>query len=149
MAKRTALRTADVPQADDLQTVRAVVKAAGSGGGVTAEIEQRTGYSDRHVRYRMQAARILGFVDVNRKVTGLGRRLLQTSPGGDAERQVFREAIEASPPIKALAPRLTRAEEPDVASLCLHLQAHAGLSPATAERRARVLRSWWRQTTQP
>ena len=74
-------RPVDVPQSDSFPTIRTVVESVESAKGVVAVIAERIGVSERHVRYRLQSARILGLVDGNRKLTRLGRELLATPIG--------------------------------------------------------------------
>src|SRR2546426_12746956 len=96
MKARTNLRTVDVPQADSLPLVRRLVEAIEEGNRTNPDLASRTGFSERHVRYRLEAARILGLADEEYRLTLGGRRLLATRPGAGEERAELRHAVKAS-----------------------------------------------------
>lgn len=142
------LKTSDVPQADSLTLVRRVLEAiAVSPSLAVKDLAERTEFSARHVRYRIQAARILGFVDPEGepKLTPRAKRLLATTVGSPDERNQLMKAINNSEPVRILAPGLLASSEVDVKKLAVRIGRLSGLSPATAERRAVVLRSWHRE----
>jgi hypothetical protein len=143
------MRTIDIPQANDLAKVRAVVAAVAHGAQTLPDVIERTGYSLRHVEYRVHAARILGFVRIEDEgalvATAAAERLLATGERTHDERAAFAQAIEASPELKVLAPELLGRQAPLADDLCERLIAVAGLSPATAMRRALGLLAWRRQ----
>jgi hypothetical protein len=139
------LRSVDIPQADSLATIRAVVEAVWAVGANSPEIGLQIGASDRHVRYRTQAARVLGFIDEDSRVTASGRRLIATRVGSHEERRVLLRAVRTCRVVADISPDLFDAIEVDVHSIARQLEQLGGLSAATAERRARVLRSWRRQ----
>jgi hypothetical protein len=139
------LHQVDVPQADNLDTIRAVVEAVKKCGSDVLEISERTAVSGRHVRYRLQAARILGFLDDGRALTSRGRSLLDTRPGSEQEKKVFTGGLQASAIVRTLLPDLLSEKPFDVGSAASKIVASTGMALATAERRARVLRSWRRR----
>lgn len=144
-AKGAPLRPVDVPQSDDLKTVRVVVAAVEGASGSTLAISEAIGVSERHVRYRLQSARVLGFVDDDRAITARGRSLLAALIGSDAERRVFRAAVKACRVVSDLFPSLLSAESVDVEAMAKAIASATALSHTTAHRRARVLRSWRKQ----
>jgi hypothetical protein len=143
------LGSIDVPQADSLPFIRAVVEAIVAGNKGTAEISHATGFSERHVRYRLESAKILGLIDENRAVSPLGSHLAQSPPGSEAERELFRKAILKSRSLKAIAPNLLGSEDIDRDAISNRIQRLTGLAQATADRRTQVLAAWRRQTLKP
>ena len=139
------IRSADVPQAESLSAIRRVVLAIRDGAESSAALVGATGFSDRHVRYRLQAARVLGLVTSKRGVTPRAIRLLATKPGSPSEREVWRRGVRASKTIRELAPRLLSNPQVDTEAIAKRIREKSGLAHSTAERRARVLRSWHRQ----
>ena len=135
----------DVPQADDLSTVRVVVAAVESVGPRASDVAEETEYSERHVRYRLQAAVVLGLIDEAHEIAKRGRALLDTEPGSDFERDAFMHAITESPSLRDIVPGLMDAERPPIDSIKESIQEKTGMSASTASRRARALRSWRRQ----
>ncbi len=134
-----------MPQADSLPFIRRVVDAVNDDTPGVPAISKSTGFSERHVRYRLQAARILGLLAEDLSITTNGKRLVGTTPGSSEEAEVFRECAGASKILSALAPGLLSTEKLDVSMVSKTIQALAGLAPATADRRAVVLRAWGRQ----
>ena len=143
------LRTIDVPQADSLQSVRAIVRAIADSGEISVkELSQVTAVSERHVRYRMTTARLLNLVAVGDGgvlISERGRRLLDTNVGSPDERKQLRRAVEDCAIVRVVAAGLLTTEEFDFDGVAKMIVKRAGLSQATAERRAQVLRSWRRQ----
>ncbi len=142
------MNTLDIPQANDLSTVRAVVSAVGSGAPKVEDVVERTGFSRRHVQYRVHAARVLGLLAIEGETLTLtrdGERLLATHIGTHDERAAFCRAIEASPELRVFAPDLTGPQAPFASDLCERILAVSKLSPNTAMRRAEGLLSWRRQ----
>ena len=141
------LKTSDVPQADSLALVRRVLQAIGASPSTAVkDLAERTGFSERHVRYRMQAARILGFLspDGEPVLTSRAKRLLSTEPKSPEEKKQLVTAINDCPSVQLIAPNLLDVDEVNVKKLGERITRLSGLSPATAERRAVVLRSWHR-----
>ena len=145
MKARTNLRTVDVPQADSLPLVRRLVEAIEEGNRTNPDLASRTGFSERHVRYRLEAARILGLADEEYRLTLGGRRLLATRPGSEEERAELRHAVKASKVAKAVRLDPSSSRPLDMGRISKKIMSLTGLSLATAERRARTLRSWSRQ----
>jgi DNA-binding Lrp family transcriptional regulator len=141
------LKTSDVPQADSLALVRRVLQAvATSPNAPVKQIAERTGFSERHVRYRMQAARVLGFLppEGESALTSRARRLLATQPDSPDEKRQLAAAIRDCRSVRLIAPNLLDCDEVDVNKLAERIARLSGLSQATAERRAVVLKSWRR-----
>ncbi len=140
-----AMRTLDVPQANDLDTVRAVLRATSLGADDLDAVCDFTTFSRRHAQYRLHAGRILGLLrlegdDVS--ITPLGERLVEAHPHTDAERQVFYEAVQSSAVLALLAPDLLSRNPPSVEDLAERLFREAGLGRNTALRRAGGLLTW-------
>jgi hypothetical protein len=139
------LKTIDIPQADSLALVRGLLEVvARSEGAAVKDLATGTGFSERHVRYRTQAARILGLIDEATALTPRGRRLLATEAGSPAEKRELRRAVAECSVIQQVAPDLLSASGVDVKTLARKICALSGLSASTAERRAVVLRAWHR-----
>ena len=119
---------ADIPQSDDLRTVRTVVEALCAVGPRVAEIAEETGYSERHVRYRLQSARVLGLIDGSRAATRLGVSLLRTDTGSSQELRVLVESASKSPSLQVVVPDLLGPNVPDVESLALRIASLTGSS---------------------
>ena len=139
------LGSIDVPQADSLDTVRKIVEAVADGARSSGKIAERTGYSDRHVRYRFQAACILGLLAPDHTLMRRGQRLVGTERGSTEERRLLRAAVRASAVVRIVAPDLLASASIDKEAVAGRLVELTGLSQATARRRAQVLRSWARQ----
>jgi hypothetical protein len=144
------LKTSDVPQADSLATVRRLLEVIRVSPSLAVkDLAQRSGFSERHVRYRAQAARILGFLAPNSfSLTPRAERLLATTIGAPEERREFRSAVSRCAAVREIEPSLLSLVEVDVGKLTKKISALSGLSHATAERRAVVLRSWHRTLRQ-
>lgn len=140
--------TRDLPQASSLETVRALLAAIAAG----SDRDLRTagevaGLSPRHAHYYGTAAiDTLGLARLEGErlcITALGRALLATRARSLAERSVLARAIADSESITSIAPDLLDPDGPTAEALT-HRLIHAGLSPATARRRASTLLSWRR-----
>jgi hypothetical protein len=141
------LKPSDVPQADRLKLVRHLLEAiATSPSTAVKDLAERTKFSERHVRYRMQAARILGFLPLEGEptLTTRAKRLLGTDVGSPEEKKQFVSAVNECPSVRLIAPNLLDADEVDVKKIAERIARLSGLSVATAERRAGGLRSWHR-----
>ncbi len=143
------VRSVDVPQADRLSTIRAVVDAAAEGNVFVRAVSEAVGVSHRHAQYRLNAARILGLVHMFAGgivlVTPRGEELAATQPDSEAERRLLTEAVRTSEVVNKLAPRLLSARPPKAADVVKQIKSMAQLADATASRRARVLFSWRKQ----
>lgn len=139
------LNSVDVPQADNLARVRELVEAANQVGLSKKALTGYTGFSERHVRYRFEAARLLGLLDRDAGVTARGLELIGTTAGSREERALFRRSIARTQVVRTVAPDLLKGAEPDLEKLTRAIGQASQLSDSTAGRRARVLRSWRRQ----
>jgi len=143
------IRTIDVPQADALATVRQVIEALSASSVVsTSTLVEKTGFSDRHVRYRVATARVLELItdgDKGPTLTVRGRKLLRTRVGSASEKQQLRKAVENCRIVREIVPDLFSASRFNFDEIAKKIMARVGLSKATAERRAQVLRAWRRQ----
>lgn len=143
----SAESTRDLPQASSLPTVRAFVAAVAAGKNESVQkAGVASGLSKRHAGYYGIAAIVtLGLVEQSDRlrVTNLGAELLATPTGSLAERDVFRRAITDSVSITSIAHDLLAPEGPTAEALA-HRLLHAGLSEATAKRRASTLLTWRR-----
>lgn len=145
MGRTDKLSASDIPQADSLSTIRVVLEAIVASGKNSAAIGEATKFSERHIRYRLQAARILGLLDESRKISASGQRLLNAKPGSMDEIRVLRAAVKKSRVVKSIIPDLLTTDSVPVARISQEFSRLTGLASATADRRARVLRSWARQ----
>jgi hypothetical protein len=139
------MRTLDVPQANDLHTVRAIVHAVFRGALNREALVEFTGFSTRHTGYRMHAARVLEFIQLNgddAHLTTLGEQLLESRVGSTDERAVFHKAVTRCAVVQVLAPDLLAAYGPTVEALTERISEQAGLKASTARRRASCLLSW-------
>ncbi len=139
------MRTLDIPQANDLDTVRAVVRAVTLGAEDLDAVADFTNYSRRHAQYRLHAGRILGLVRIEGdavSITPLGERLVEALPHTDAERQVYYDAIQGSAVLEVLVPGLLSRNPPSVEDIADRLFREAGLGQNTALRRAGGLLTW-------
>lgn len=139
------MRTLDIPQANDLDTVRAVVRAVALGAEDNGAVCDFTTYSRRHAQYRLHAGRILGLVRMEGdalSITPLGERLVETLPHSDAEREVFYQAMQGSAVLAVLAPDLLSRDPPTQDLLADRLFQEAGLGRNTALRRAGGMLTW-------
>jgi hypothetical protein len=118
-----------------------------SPGTAVKDLAEKTSFSERHVRYRLQAARILGFLkpEGEPELTPRSKRLLATDAGSPEEKKQLRNDVSDCPAVQLIAPNLLALPEVDVKKIGDRIARLSGLSPATAERRAVVLRSWHRQ----
>lgn len=141
------MQTLDIPQANDLETVRRVVHAVHRGCKTLEAIEDWTQYSRRHVQYRLHAARVLRLVHMEGDeplLTDLGERLMETGKGTAEERQLFARAIEQCPVVQLVAPDLLARSGPDIEELTERLFKSSRLGAETARRRASGLLAWRR-----
>ena len=142
------IHSADAPQEDNLGDVRRTVEAVAQGLEDTQSIADRTKRSRRHVGYAINAAIVLGLIDEGEErltVLEAGKKLLAHPEGSAEERAFLRAAIEKSAVLRALAPELLAAVEPERATISGRIQTLAGLSKSTSDRRAQTLLSWRRQ----
>ena len=143
------MKAVDVPQADSLSRIRELVQTVQFGATDTARLQKVMTLHPRHVGYHLHAARVLGWLVKDGDgwtVAALGAELVQTAPGSQEERAVYRKSIEKSDYLQQIAPNLLADEEPEQDLLSLKIQDVAGIAPATARRRASTLLRWRTQS---
>jgi hypothetical protein len=149
---RRAMSTRDLPQASSLAKVRELVAAIDAGHDTVRAAGDAVGVSKRHADYYALAAtttlRLAERDGARLRVTTLGKTLLATSPRSQEEREIWRRAIEGSESIASIAHDLLDHPGPTREALT-HRMIHAGLSPATAARRASTLLAWRRYALDP
>ncbi|WP_437585349.1 hypothetical protein [Sorangium sp. So ce1000] len=138
------LRSAEIPQADNLANVRRVLDALSGGAIAKEQIAEQTGISLRHVGYALAAARVLGWLgDDGTAITPAGRELLATPPGSGDERAHLRRAIFACGVVREVAPDLFEPAAPTRVALARRIfRFTAGIGKETAARRAQTLLAW-------
>ncbi|WP_437729850.1 hypothetical protein [Sorangium sp. So ce1335] len=141
------LRSAEIPQADNLANVRRVLEALAGGAAAREQIAEQTGISLRHVGYALAAARVLGWLgDDDASITPAGRALLAAPAGTPDERAHLRRAIFACDVVKEVAPDLFEPAAPTTAVLARRIfRFTAGIGKETARRRAQTLLAWRKQ----
>ncbi len=147
-AHQDTIRSADVPQADDLQKLRRVVETLADGPTPMDVIASLLGYSVRHTYYRASAARVLDLLHLASGIaviTDRGAKLVMTPPRTVAEQELLKDAVASSHVLRQIAPGLLGRREPKSADIIKRLTDVAHLSPSTAARRAQCLLSWRRQ----
>jgi hypothetical protein len=139
--------SADVPQEDNLGDVRRTVHAIADGLEDTQSIAERTGRSKRHVGYAINAAFVLGWIEIDEKLSVLedGKALLAQPENSAGERAVEKSACESSEILRLLAPDMFAEIEPVKSIFSERIQRLAGLAKSTADRRAQTLLAWRRQ----
>jgi hypothetical protein len=108
-------------------------------------IATHTGFSLRHVEYRLRAARLLGLIDEGFGVTTDGAALLTTRNGSEEERLLWRAALVRSLTFERLAPDLFARDAPSRDELAERIVANTTMAPSTARRRASTLLAWRRR----
>jgi len=141
---RNLVFSGDVPQADSLDSVRRVVESVRDGAYTKQAIASATGYSPRHVQYKITAGVILGVLEkadtIN--ITQLGKSWLNTDPGTGAESAFLRSSIEQTRIYKLIAPDLFDSLRPNREIVAERIMDYANLSESTALRRAGTLLAW-------
>ncbi|MDH5445981.1 MAG: STAS-like domain-containing protein [Gammaproteobacteria bacterium] len=139
------ISTEDIPQANSLDTIKIVLRSL-QGSKNIEQLSNKTGYSKRHIGYRLSSARILGYLDpINGELTNTGIELVNTEVGSEDERKLFINAIEDSKVYQLIAPDLLEDKSPSQHTLAKRIMLHTGMSESTAVRRANTLLSWRRQ----
>ena len=142
------MRTLDIPQANDLTSIRRVLNAVAKESRTQAAVMAFTDFSRRHAQYRIQAARVLGLLRVDEGadlwVTTLGERLLGTDPGTSPEFAAWHDAITSSRAMQVIAPDLLTPRGPSLDELTARIVEMSELSESTARRRANGLLTWRR-----
>lgn len=120
--------------------------AAIAGGAATIdEIAEETDISARHLGYALRAAQTLDLLDSARRPTPAGLALIETDQESEAERGAFRQSIESSAILQAIAPTLLSPTPPTKKVLAGRIEKLTGLSTATAAHRASDLLAWREQ----
>ncbi len=138
----------DIPQADDLDTVRAVVAAVAAGHLTRAAVQEVTGYTERHMQYRVRAAVILGLLeeqDTGLSITARGRACLDRTARSEEERALLREAVARIAALHDIAPRLFATTAPKRPWIAKRLASRTLMAQSTALRRATTLLCWRRR----
>lgn len=136
-----------IPQAPNLDRLRAVTKELATGGASTAEISAATGISSRHVNYFTHAAVQLGLATTRSgPLTASGKKLVRTRPGSSSEKQAFIDAISTSPLTKLLGIDISALQPPDPSHFFLRCREVApDLSEETLQHRVGDMLSWRQQ----
>ncbi|MDH5673699.1 MAG: SIR2 family protein [Myxococcales bacterium] len=132
----------DVPQADNLDTLRSVVEEIATGGA--ANLAEETGLPPRQLAYYLSAARAMGLlkqVDGEWEVTTAADDLMASDSGTPAESAAWRQLIEAMPLVRQHLGSLFD-PAPTRASIAGTIATASSLSAATARRRAGTLARW-------
>lgn len=138
-----SINSSEIPQAEDIYTIRKVVSAINEGCSTIECISARTGLSYRHVNYRVAAGRILGCISINTLALRTeGRAWLRRPHGSTEEMQFLRGLIEDTVFYRTLVPDLFAIPGPSRAKVAKKISDSTGLSPATADRRALTLLTW-------
>ena len=146
------LRSDEIPQADTLSTIRLLVDAIPKLESPSTKIlAEATGFTLRHVQYRLSAARALGLVtskDKGLSLTARGTRLNATAIGSAEEKAELRRPVRACPAVKQIDPDLLSRKSIDKKELADRILRVSDLSRETAIRRADVLNAWHRDLTE-
>jgi hypothetical protein len=150
--KTVLFDAAIIPQAAQLDLVRAVVTGMKNGLTTVAELIEAMGVDQRQVRYYQRAAVMLGFVGGG-VVTATGQELAQTTPGSDEEKAVFRAAVLGSSELSLFSWYFEDGEASPAKLLKFVMEnfevksgAHKGqkLSVSTAKHRVGTFNNWKR-----
>lgn len=140
--------TLTIPQADDLDTVRQVLEMVVAGHVTRPAIREATGFTERHMQYRVRAALLLGLltdIDEALSITPAGRAILAAPARSDEERALWREAFVTVPALAEVAGDLFAAHPPKRAHLAARISAATLMAQSTAVRRATTLLAWRRR----
>jgi len=141
---KNLLFSGDIPQADSLDSVRRIVEVVHDGLVTRNEIGLATGYSPRHVQYKIASAVILGFLEKLEeiKVTHIGKIWLQKQVSSNDESIFLKNCIEKTKVYQLVAQDLFESARPDKKVLAKRIIDHGNLSESTALRRASTLIAW-------
>lgn len=137
------IKSTDIPQANRLSYIRAVVGQLREGVSSPSEIHKNTGVPVREVSYAIHAARILNFISDERKVRRLGVALIESENGSSNEIEIFASAIKSSIIIQ-IVPELLSKEEISQSEIAREIRSKTSLSEETSKRRAGTLIAWRR-----
>lgn len=134
----------DIPQADEMDSVRNVLDAIEHGAATIQDIAEMTGYSHRHVNYKILAAEILGCIVSCRtkEITPAGRAWLNRERGGEEEARFLRGLIEDTKFYKIVVPDLFDVNAPSKEAIANRIYSLTKVTRSTAERRASALVAW-------
>lgn len=143
------IETGEIPQADDLRKVRRVVEALAGGAANVSDLACVTGFSERHVCYRIASARILGLVVGTESfaLTDTANQLLATTVGTLEERRLLLALLQETTVFKQIVPDLLESPPPERRTVAARIARATGLGYGTSFRRAATLSSWRRQLT--
>jgi len=114
----TAMVASILPQAPNLDRLRAVTEHLAQANSATADIAKATKISSRHVNYCRHAAVQLGLAETREgPLTASGKKLVRTRRHSSHEKQAFVDAIATSPLTKVLGIDISALQPPDA----LHL----------------------------
>lgn len=139
--KGNEIETSDIPQAADLKKIRNVLFAYAQSKGEPNEIGHITGYSLRHIRYRIKANEILGFIK-DGVVVESGIELLGIESGSMEEREYILERIIETNVFQTIVPDLFELSAPSTSVITRRIVEMSGLKESTASSRASCLLSW-------
>ncbi len=141
---KNLLFSGDIPQADNLDSVKKVVEVVNNGLITQKEISLATGYSPRHVQYKIATAVILGFLEKLEtiKVTQMGKAWLQKKVASNEESVFLKKCIEQTKVYQLIARDLFDSARPDKEILAKRIMDYGNLSESTALRRASTLIAW-------
>ena len=138
----------DIPQANSLEQIRKIVEAIFHGYIEAQLIERETGLQNRDISYSIHAGRTLNLLtgDGNKiKITALGAELVASARKSLKEHEVFRQAINNSPIIGTIFPRILDSTSLTKDDVTRRIMQFSSLNENTARRRASTIISWRRQ----
>ncbi len=138
------LSSKDVPQADNLDAVRKIIEAINMGYFDVKSISNETGFSPRHVNYRISSAEILGCIDryMGNNITSKGVKWLKIESGSEEESNYLKYLIEETKVFRFVVPDLFSNDRPNKNLLTKRIADFVVLSETTAVRRASTLIAW-------
>lgn len=141
--------TVAIPQADDLDTVRRVLEVVAGGCATRASVQEVTGFTERHMQYRVHAALLLGLLAEDDEdalqLTLVGKAILDAPARSDEERSLWRQAFVTVPALAEVASDLFGPTAPKRQHLASRLSAATLMARSTAVRRASTLLAWRRR----
>lgn len=133
----------EIPQAENFDSIRAVLAAIKEGKYTSEEISAFTKVSLRHTNYRIAAAKILGCIaSVGIELTPAGLTWLRRVQGTIEEAEFLRSLIEQTKVFLLIVPDLFENPGPSRAAIAKRLLDTTDLAASTADRRAATLLVW-------
>jgi len=111
-------------------------------------VQEMTGYTERHMQYRVRAAVILGLLEEKGDrlaLTPRGRAILDRPARSDEERALLRRSVASVEALAGIAPRLFAPRPPKRPWIAKRLAATTLMAQSTALRRATTLLCWRRR----